>query len=120
MRSGDEFLWAAAAAAVLTAVWVTPLVACAKRRDRPPAGWGPLLIAGLCGATMGTAVVTAPLLAFSRGRGPIPPAAAAWALTAAQSAIPLGAAAASLFAFLALLRAWRACGELTEARDGSV
>ena len=110
MSAADGLLLVMLASVALTAMWVVPLVACAKRRDSRPAGWGLLTAAGVCGVYAGTGIILVPLLDLVIKRTLAPNAAVSLTLlVGAIASVPLGAVGSSLFAYLALLRAWRAC-----------
>ena len=98
---------------LLVAAWVTPLIACWRRRDRLSPGWGLLLGTGVAGTAAGLAPLAMFVATVSLDQ-PTGPSNDAFLLAMLSGCVLtlLGAALAPLLAAFALLKAWRACDEL--------
>ena len=98
MTNENAWLWTAAAAAGLGLIWIVPLIAAARRWRARPAGWGPVLAAGVCGCVGAGAMGLAPLF-----QGETVAATYGWMF--AQLG---GVVAGQGFLLWALVRGWRA------------
>ena len=96
----DDYQWLrqAAAAGALGLIWIVPLISALRRCRSRPAGWGPLLAAGLCGSAGAAALAVGPLFEQETAA-----ASSGWMF------VQLGGIVAGQgFLLWALVRGWRA------------